>query len=874
MSGINNPKSGPPGPAGPPIFLEGEQGEEGQSGVPGPAGAAGPRGIAGPPIGLLDGDPSDVPEQWPLGLPGLPNWSVNPVPGTLSMRGASGESGFSAVFGSVDPAGTLTLQSTIDATKGRILFGSSAYDEATNYLGLGIASPTAPLDIEGTYNIGAFGYPEIYIVPTVQSFQNGDSLVGVYLQPTFDDNGNTGVNHVIADLGSSDVGTVMKITSGGVTPAARITGRAGTSQEATLRLDGGDRLLYGLSQSDTDNAALIEFQGGGGATANSALAIAYGAAFGSQTGNALHLYRPGGSGGLALNVSFGTTSIGFGGQVGVRTAIPSTEDLALASGSVISAQPDLQPGFTLNSPNAATAGTRLLNLNIAGTTKVWFNNTGTIALVNVGSFFSAIRTNDFRTNNITYELPVKDPAAGQVLSAAAPVLGTSILSWVNTPDVGAALLSALESGDPEPWPAPPGAVGPAGNTGSTGAQGAIGPPVYLDAEPGDEGPMGPPGLTGSTGAQGPTGPAIFLESGEDGSSEVWPMGLAGLPNWDVNATPNTLLMRTTTGGGNFRDTVTVKLTTASTNDLQDWNNSSGNPLAILDYQGRIYVTPAANSVAFQSLIAGATNTGNNFYGVNQSNTVPSYGILMDHQGNNGTAVFGQSFFIGLRGAGTTSSQSIGVKGETDIGQGVYGIATDERGTAGAFQVSYNSGSASSADAMQLIINKGAAPAVSGHFFHITETGASSPTFTGKVIKYDQGGSALFSLDRQGRLEFAIPLRVDQVTHPVFTDAGEPGEDGSPGPPGVPGANGSSGADGVPGPAVFLIGEPGEDGQDGIAGGQGPAGPTGSIGALGPAVFLDAEPGEEGQPGVPGLTGPAGPGTNGKMYVAARGNQMQ
>jgi hypothetical protein len=51
--------------------------------------------------------------------------------------------------GGTGSAGTLTLTSTSNATKGKILFGTSAYDEANNRLGVGNASPTVPLDVTG-----------------------------------------------------------------------------------------------------------------------------------------------------------------------------------------------------------------------------------------------------------------------------------------------------------------------------------------------------------------------------------------------------------------------------------------------------------------------------------------------------------------------------------------------------------------------------------------------------------------------------------------------------------------------------------------------------------------------------------------------------
>jgi len=53
------------------------------------------------------------------------------------------------VIGATTSGGTLTLSSTSNATKGNILFGTSAYNEANNRLGLGLTSPNVQLDASG-----------------------------------------------------------------------------------------------------------------------------------------------------------------------------------------------------------------------------------------------------------------------------------------------------------------------------------------------------------------------------------------------------------------------------------------------------------------------------------------------------------------------------------------------------------------------------------------------------------------------------------------------------------------------------------------------------------------------------------------------------
>ena len=54
------------------------------------------------------------------------------------------------LFGSSTAGGTLTLSSTSNAAKGKILFGTSAYDELNNRLGIDTQAPSAPLTIQGS----------------------------------------------------------------------------------------------------------------------------------------------------------------------------------------------------------------------------------------------------------------------------------------------------------------------------------------------------------------------------------------------------------------------------------------------------------------------------------------------------------------------------------------------------------------------------------------------------------------------------------------------------------------------------------------------------------------------------------------------------
>jgi len=61
---------------------------------------------------------------------------------TITNNLSTGVSGGQSINGGTSSADTLRLFSTTNATKGKIIFGSSTYDEANNRLGLGITTPT------------------------------------------------------------------------------------------------------------------------------------------------------------------------------------------------------------------------------------------------------------------------------------------------------------------------------------------------------------------------------------------------------------------------------------------------------------------------------------------------------------------------------------------------------------------------------------------------------------------------------------------------------------------------------------------------------------------------------------------------------------
>jgi hypothetical protein len=71
--------------------------------------------------------------------------------GTFAL--ATGISGGQTIYGGTSASQSLTLGSTTNATKGKILFGTSAYDEVNNRLGIGTVSPSTMLTLNRSAGI-------------------------------------------------------------------------------------------------------------------------------------------------------------------------------------------------------------------------------------------------------------------------------------------------------------------------------------------------------------------------------------------------------------------------------------------------------------------------------------------------------------------------------------------------------------------------------------------------------------------------------------------------------------------------------------------------------------------------------------------------
>lgn len=70
----------------------------------------------------------------------------------------TGRSGGQVLIGGTASGNSLTLQSTSHATKGKLLFGTSAYDEVNNRLGLGTTSPASMLHLAGPSGVNTLTF--------------------------------------------------------------------------------------------------------------------------------------------------------------------------------------------------------------------------------------------------------------------------------------------------------------------------------------------------------------------------------------------------------------------------------------------------------------------------------------------------------------------------------------------------------------------------------------------------------------------------------------------------------------------------------------------------------------------------------------------
>jgi hypothetical protein len=134
--------------------------------------------------------------------------SVNTITADLS----TGKAGSQSAIGGTAASETLTLSSTVHGTKGKILFGTSAYDEVNNRLGVGTASPTTVLTIAGPMATALSTKTDSYVIqPTDSTIVMNVAIAKAVTLPTAV--GITGRIYIIKNI---NVGVITVQVQGGV----------------------------------------------------------------------------------------------------------------------------------------------------------------------------------------------------------------------------------------------------------------------------------------------------------------------------------------------------------------------------------------------------------------------------------------------------------------------------------------------------------------------------------------------------------------------------------------------------------------------------------------------------------------------------------
>lgn len=138
----------------------------------------------------------------------------------------AGTSGGQTLIGGTAASETLTLRSTSNATKGKILFGTSTYDEASNRIGVGTTTPNATMHLLSTseqlrvaYNASNYGWLSCSATGGLSWSTTGSAGVGVNAQIycTLTDATTNGASTIltlskaVAGAGVGDVGLGSRI---------------------------------------------------------------------------------------------------------------------------------------------------------------------------------------------------------------------------------------------------------------------------------------------------------------------------------------------------------------------------------------------------------------------------------------------------------------------------------------------------------------------------------------------------------------------------------------------------------------------------------------------------------------------------------------
>ena len=159
----------------------------------------------------------------------------------------TGQAGGQVLQGGTAASENLTLQSTANVTKGKILFGTSGYDEVNNRLGVLTASPSAAFSVGATNQFqinttgaitAATGITDTGTISNTGAITSAGGAVSLNLNSNFATSISTGTSTGAITLGGGAGTFAIASTALDVSTAGVISGATGLTSSGTITLSG------------------------------------------------------------------------------------------------------------------------------------------------------------------------------------------------------------------------------------------------------------------------------------------------------------------------------------------------------------------------------------------------------------------------------------------------------------------------------------------------------------------------------------------------------------------------------------------------------------------------------------------------------------